>query len=51
MAACAALWTDETIGPTPADQRRLALLLAAKQFVETSLAEAFLELHHVARHS
>jgi hypothetical protein len=51
MAACAALWTDESIGPTPADQRHMALLLAAKQFVETGLAEAFLELHHIARHA
>jgi hypothetical protein len=29
----------------------MALLLAAKQFVETGLAEAFLELHHIARHA
>ena len=46
----AAVWTFKPIGPAQLNEGRVALLLASVHFVETSIAEPFLKLDHVARH-
>ena len=50
MAVPAAVWTFKPIGPAQLNEGRVALLLASVHFVETSIAEPFLKLDHVARH-